>query len=146
MAENPQGAWWNGDGFRVHFPHGGSTLTQQLIRGYFLHDWSRHENDAILFRDTLTSQLLSAVVGVRTTNKLLRKLEEVRLSLWHEEAKRRRYGSPERATRDIYARSPRYNYLGRNDPRSSHRTFAPPVARRCPSVPPPALVPITMTS
>jgi penicillin-binding protein 1A len=106
------GAWWNGDGFRVHFPHGGSTLTQQLIRGYFLHDWSSHENDAILFRDTLTSQLLSAVVGVRTTNKLLRKLEEVRLALWLEEEMRRRYGSPERAKREIFARSASFNYLG----------------------------------
>ena len=106
------GAWWNGDGFRVHFPHGGSTLTQQLIRGYFLHDWSRHENDAILFHDTLTSQLLSAVVGVRTTNKLLRKLEEVRLALWLEEEMRRRYGSPEQAKREIFARSASFNYLG----------------------------------
>jgi penicillin-binding protein 1A len=106
------GAWWNGDGFRVHFPHGGSTLTQQLIRGYFLHDWSSQENGAVLFRDTLTSQLLSAVVGVRTTNKLLRKLEEVRLALWLEEDMRRRYGSPEQAKREIFARSASFNYLG----------------------------------
>ena len=106
------GAWWKGDGFRVHFPHGGSTLTQQLIRGYFLHDWSSQENGAVLFRDTLTSQLLSAVMGVRTTNKLLRKLEEVRLALWLEEDMRRRYGSPEQAKREIFARSASFNYLG----------------------------------
>ena len=82
------------------------------IRGYFLHDWSSRENGAILFRDTLTSQLLSAVVGVRTTNKLLRKLEEVRLALWLEEEMRRRYGSPEQAKREIFARSASFNYLG----------------------------------
>jgi penicillin-binding protein 1A len=106
------GAWWKGDGFRVHFPHGGSTLTQQLIRGYFLQDWSSRENGAILFRDTLTSQLLSAVLGVPTTNKLLRKLEEVRLALWLEEEMRRRYGSQEQAKREIFARSASFNYLG----------------------------------
>lgn len=106
------GAWWKGHGFRVHFPHGGSTLTQQLIRGYFLQDWSSRENGAILFRDTLTSQLLSAVLGVPTTNKLLRKLEEVRLALWLEEEMRRRYGSLEQAKREIFARSASFNYLG----------------------------------
>jgi penicillin-binding protein 1A len=106
------GAWWKGDGFRVHFPHGGSTLTQQLIRGYFLQDWSSRENGASLFRDTLASQLLSAILGVPTTNKLLRKLEEVRLALWLEDEMRRRYGSQEQAKREIFARSASFNYLG----------------------------------
>src|SRR3989449_2315779 len=106
------GAWWNGDGFRLHLPQGGSTLTQQLVRGYFLRDrWSR-EHDAILLRDNLPSRLLSVVVGVPTTNKLFRKLEEVRLALWLEEAMSRRFGSRERAKREIFARSARFNYLG----------------------------------
>jgi penicillin-binding protein 1A len=106
------GAWWNGDGFRLHLPQGGSTLTQQLVRGYFLRDrWSR-ENNSILFRDNLTSRLLSMVVGVPTTNKLFRKLEEVRLALWLEEEMSRRFGSRERAKREIFARSASFNYLG----------------------------------
>src|SRR5215207_2223068 len=66
---------------RLRFPHGGSTLTQQLVRGYFLQDRSSQENGAVLFRDTVTSWVRSSVVGVRTTNKVLRKLEEMRLAL-----------------------------------------------------------------
>jgi membrane peptidoglycan carboxypeptidase len=45
-------------------------------------------------------------------NKLLRKLEEVRLALWLEEEMRRRYGSPERAKREIFARYASFIYLG----------------------------------
>jgi len=51
-------------------------------------------------------------LGARTTNKLLRKLEEVRLSLWLEEEMRRRYGSKEQAKREIFARSASFLYLG----------------------------------
>jgi penicillin-binding protein 1A len=106
------GAWWKGEGFRLHFPDGGSTLTQQLVRGYFLRDRASGENDTALFHDTVTSRLLSAVLGVPTTNKLLRKLEEVRLALWLEEEMQRRYGSQEEAKREIFARSASFNYLG----------------------------------
>src|SRR6266581_791898 len=111
-AMSSVGSWWNGDGFRLRLPQGGSTLTQQLVRGYFLRDrWSR-ENSATLFRDNLTWRLFSAGAGARTTNKLFRKLEEVRLALWLEEEMRRRYGSQERAKREIFARSANLNYLG----------------------------------
>lgn len=106
-------AWWKG-GFRLRlrFPQGGSTLTQQLVRGYFLRDRASRENGAALFRDSVTSRLLSVALGVPTTNKLLRKLEEVRLALWLEEEMRRRYGSQEQAKREIFARSANLNYLG----------------------------------
>ena len=60
----------------------------------------------------MTSRLLSAVLGVPTTNKLLRKLEEMRLSLWLEQEMRRRFGSQEQAKREIFARSANFNYLG----------------------------------
>src|SRR5881409_4393895 len=111
-AMSSVGAWWTGKGFRLRLPQGGSTLTQQLVRGYFLRDrWSR-ENGSTLFRDSLTWRLLSVVVGVPTTNKLFRKLEEVRLALWLEEEMTNRFGSREQAKREIFARSASFNYLG----------------------------------
>jgi len=105
-------AWWNGDGLRLHFPHGGSTLTQQLVRGYFLRDRSSREGGDALFRVNLSSRVLAAVLGVPTTNKLLRKLEEMRLSIWLEQEMRRRFGSRAQAKREIFARAANLNYLG----------------------------------
>jgi len=105
-------AAWRKGLLRLRFPQGGSTLTQQLVRGYFLRDRVSRENGATLLRDGVAPRLLSVVVGVPTTNKLLRKLEEVRLALWLEEEMRRRYGSQEQAKREIFARSANLNYLG----------------------------------
>lgn len=106
-------AWWKGEGaVRLRFPHGGSTLTQQLVRGYFLRERSSQENGAVLFRNTATSWVLASILGVRTTNKLLRKLEEMRLALWLEDEMRRRFGSREQAKREIFARAASLNYLG----------------------------------
>ena len=105
-------AWWDGKGFRLRLPQGGSTLTQQLVRGYFLRDRWNRENGSTLFHDTLTWRLCAVVVGAPTTNKLFRKLEEMRLALWLEEAMTRRFGSREQAKREIFARSASFNYLG----------------------------------
>ena len=101
-----------GTGFRLVFPQGGSTLTQQLVRGFFLQDLTRRENGDVLCSDGLTSRLLSAVVGVPATNKLFRKQEEVRLTLWLEEEMRQRYGRREEAKREIFARYASFMYLG----------------------------------
>ena len=105
--------WWKGGtGFRLLLPQGGSTLTQQLVRGYFLQDRTSCEAGGVLLSKGLDARFLSAVLGVPAANKLLRKLEEARLALWLEEEMRRRYGSQERAKREIFARSASFLYLG----------------------------------
>lgn len=111
-AEQSWAATWRGDGYRLRFPQGGSTLTQQLVRGYFLRDLTTRENGEALIGRGLTPRLLSTIFGVRATNKLVRKLEEVRLSLWLEDELRRRYGSRLRAKREIFARYASFIYLG----------------------------------
>ncbi len=106
-------AWWKGDrAVRLRFPDGGSTLTQQLVRGYFLRDRSSRENGRVLFRNTATAWVMSSILGVPTTNKLLRKLEEMRLALWLEDEMRRHFGSRDQAKREIFARAASFNYLG----------------------------------
>jgi penicillin-binding protein 1A len=112
-AASSLGTWRDGgSGFRLMLPHGGSTLTQQLVRGYFLRDLTRRERSGALVRDGLASRLLSAALSVSATNMLLRKLEEVRLTLWLEDEMRRRYGSREQAKREIFARYANFVYLG----------------------------------
>jgi penicillin-binding protein 1A len=112
-AASSLGAWRrDGFGFRLQLPHGGSTLTQQLVRGYFLQDLTRLENGDVLIRGGLVPWLVSAVVGVPATNKLARKLEEVRLTLWLEDQMRQRYGSQAQAKREIFARYANLVYLG----------------------------------
>jgi penicillin-binding protein 1A len=112
-AASSLGTWGTGGaGFRLLLPNGGSTLTQQLVRGYFLRDLTRSERGGTLVRAGLAPRLLSAALGVSATNMLLRKLEEVRLTLWLEDEMRRRYGSQEQAKREIFARYANFVYLG----------------------------------
>lgn len=113
MAVGSLRSWWKGgSGFRVLFPQGGSTLTQQLVRGYFLQDLTRLENGSALSSDGLLPRLVSTAIGVPATNKLLRKLEEVRVTLWLEDELRRRYGTQEQVKRELFARYVNFVYLG----------------------------------
>jgi penicillin-binding protein 1A len=96
----------------VVFPQGGSTVTQQLVRGYFLADMTRDEDLGVLQRPTLVARAMASVLGVPATNKLRRKVEEMRLSLWLEEDFRRRFGSRQAAKEEILARYASFIYLG----------------------------------
>jgi penicillin-binding protein 1A len=97
---------------KIVFPQGGSTLTQQLVRGYFLADVTKGEDLNVLQHPTLVGRAMASVLGVPATNKLRRKVEEMRLSLWLEEDFRRRFGSRQAAKEQILARYASFIYLG----------------------------------
>ena len=105
--------WKKGYGLRLRLAQGGSTITQQLVRVYFLGYLTARRNDDAVFGHGLTlPRVMAVLLGAPATNKLLRKLEEVRLALWLEEAMREQYGSREQAKREILARYASFIYLG----------------------------------
>ena len=105
--------WANGSGLRLRLPQGGSTITQQLVRVYFLpYLTARRDDDPLFVRGLTVPRFMSAVLGAPAANKLLRKLEEVRLALWLEDAMRRQYGTREQAKREIFARYASFIYMG----------------------------------
>ncbi len=94
------------------FPQGGSTITQQLVRGYFLKTMTAQENSDQLRHGEYLARLLSGVIGARMVNMLVRKVEEIRLSLWIEEEMQKRFGSKRRAKEEILARYASLIYMG----------------------------------
>ena len=94
------------------FPQGGSTITQQLVRGHFLQKLTARENSKPLLHGVFLLRGLSYVIGPRSVNKLFRKLEEMRLSLWVEEEMQKRFGSKRRAKEEILARYASFVYMG----------------------------------
>jgi penicillin-binding protein 1A len=94
------------------FPQGGSTITQQLVRGYFLQRLTSTKNSNTLQHQGLLSHVLALVIGVPGTNRFLLKVEEMRLSLWIEGELRKRYGSKRRAKEELLARYASFIYLG----------------------------------
>jgi len=97
---------------RTIFPQGGSTITQQLVRGMFLQRQTAQENAAGLRGPGLLPRVLASVMGVRNANMMLRKREEIRLSLWIERQMRVRFGSKRRAKEEIFARYVSFVYMG----------------------------------
>ena len=94
------------------FPQGGSTITQQLVRGVFLQRRTSQENSYQLRSLGILPRALSSVIGARNVNMVLRKREEIRLSLWLEQKMRERFGSKRRAKEEIFARYASFVYLG----------------------------------
>jgi len=97
---------------RAIFPQGGSTITQQLVRGAFLQRQTSRENSYQLRNRGLLPRLLSSVIGARNVNMVLRKREEIRLSLWIEERMREQFGSKRRAKEEILGRYATAVYMG----------------------------------
>jgi penicillin-binding protein 1A len=93
-------------------PQGGSTITQQLVRGYFLKELTVNENSNELRYAGLFPRSLSSLVGARSVNMLVRKLEEIRLSLWIEKEMQKRFGSKRNAKEAILARYASIIYMG----------------------------------
>lgn len=94
------------------FPQGGSTITQQLVRGAFLQNLTAKENSNELQYGGLVPHVMSWVLGPRNVNKFLRKREEIRLSIWLERKMRKEFGSQQRAKEEILARYSSLVYMG----------------------------------
>jgi penicillin-binding protein 1A len=94
------------------FSQGGSTITQQLVRGYFLKAMKAQENSDQLRHRQSWARAMSWVIGARNVNKMARKLEEIRLALWVESEMRSRFGSKRRAKEEILARYASLIYMG----------------------------------
>ena len=100
------------------FPQGGSTITQQLVRGYFLQNitafqnMTAQENRNHLRQGVLLPRALSYLIGARSANMFVRKLEEIRLSLWIEKEMQAHFGSKRRAKEEILARYASFIYMG----------------------------------
>jgi penicillin-binding protein 1A len=97
---------------RAIFPQGGSTITQQLVRGCFLQRLTSQENSYTLRNVGLKARVLSWLIGERNVNMGFRKLEELRLSLWLEEQMAAHFGSKRRAKEEIFARYASFVYMG----------------------------------
>jgi penicillin-binding protein 1A len=96
---------------RAIFPQGGSTITQQLVRGVFLLRQTSQENSYRLRNVAVLPRILSSVIGARNVNMVLRKREELRLSLWLEDQMREQFGSKRRAKEEIFARYASFVYM-----------------------------------
>jgi penicillin-binding protein 1A len=94
------------------FPQGGSTITQQLVRGYFLQAMTARENSNQLRPSGLLARALSSLIGARSVNMVVRKVEEIRLAVWLEKEMRERFGSKRRAKEEILARYVSLVYMG----------------------------------
>ncbi|MGD0231102.1 MAG: transglycosylase domain-containing protein [Syntrophorhabdales bacterium] len=102
------------------FPQGGSTITQQLVRGNFLKNLTDLQNKTAqeirnhLRQGALLPRALFYVIGARNALMLARKIEEIRLSLWVEKEMQERFGSKRRAKEEILARYVSFIYMGNN--------------------------------
>jgi membrane peptidoglycan carboxypeptidase len=97
---------------RAIFPQGARRSRNSLVRGVFLQHQTSQENSYRLRSRRILPRALSSVIGARNVNMVLRKREEIRLSLWIEQQMRERFGSKRRAKEEIFARYASFVYMG----------------------------------
>jgi len=91
---------------------GASTLTQQIVRLYFLSNLTSRENLDQLINEGLIARISAYLVGARTTNEYIRKFSEIKYSVWLEKELTKHYGSRTEAKRQIFIRFANYTYFG----------------------------------
>ena len=77
-----------------------------------LQNKTAQENRDHLRQGALLPRVLFYVIGARNALMLVRKIEEIRLSLWVEEEMQERFGSKRRAKEEILARYASFIYMG----------------------------------
>jgi len=60
---------------------GGSTVTMQLARNHYLYDMLAHERDDVLLSDNIVTRFIATRIGVPRTNRLHRKIREIKYAL-----------------------------------------------------------------
>jgi penicillin-binding protein 1A len=83
------------------------------VRGYFLKKLTDRERSNEFRHGGLLSRAMSYAIGRQSVAMLVRKLEEIRLSLWIEKEMQQRFGSKRRAKEEILARYASFIYMGR---------------------------------
>lgn len=93
---------------------GGSTVTQQLVRLYFLLETTKLEKSGELIANNWRTRLLVAlpVLEASHVNTILRKIRELSYSIHTEKELAKIYGSKRKSKEAIFARYGSYVYLG----------------------------------
>ncbi len=91
---------------------GASTITMQIVRQYFLTDMVAKEHDNVLVLDNYGTRFLEKKFGTDWVNKRVRKIQEIRISIWLERELIRRFGSKQRAKEEILSRYASFVYYG----------------------------------
>jgi len=92
---------------------GASTITQQIVRLYFLSDIITKESSNQLIYNNPVTRNLARVFEVREVNKIIRKMIELKYAIWLESEMTKIYGSRTEAKKQIFMRFTPYLGNGR---------------------------------